>query len=178
MKKLDLKTIEETPHLLEILLQCEDILDSLDIYVFKHWLSGEVVQGPRIRKFWVTLSLKYDYEDMPDPRAALRLLKHGVYVKYNKVKVEHLHTDHERYCWILDMEFPRKLLNGMNNSGVDFYNQEVDADDVNQAEDEGVDTDTAYQTQDDGMGGGSNTGGDTGDDMSGDDGDDMGDNNE
>jgi hypothetical protein len=174
MKTLDLKTIEETPHLLEILLQCEDILDSLDIYVFKHWLNGEVVQGPKIRKFWVTLSLKYDYEDMPDPRAALRLLKHGVYVKYNKVKVEHLHTDDEHHCWILDMEFPRKLLNGMNNSGVDFYNQEVDADDVNQAEDEGVDTDTAYQAPDDGMGG---VGDDT-DNMSADGGDDTGGDNE
>jgi len=94
---------------------------------------------------------------MPDPRAALRLLKHGIYVKYNKVKVEHLHTDNEHYCWILDMEFPRKLLNGMNNSGVDFYNQEVDADDVNQAEDEGVDTATAYQTPDEGV---DTTGGD------------------
>lgn len=162
MKELDLKSIEETPHLLEILLQCEDVLDSLDIYVFKHWLNGEVVQGPKIRKFWVNISLKYDYEDMPDPRAALRLLKHGIYVKYNKTRVEHLQTDNEHFCWILDMEFPRKLLNGMNNSGVDFYNQEVDADDVNQAEDEGVSSDTAYQTPDDGMGGvgGDDTGGD------------------
>jgi hypothetical protein len=74
-KELDLKSIEETPHLLDILLQVEDVLDSLDTYVFKHWINGEVVQGPKIRKFWVTISLKYDYEDMPDPRAALRLLK-------------------------------------------------------------------------------------------------------
>jgi hypothetical protein len=159
-KELDLKSIEETPHLLDILLQVEDVLDSLDTYVFKHWINGEVVQGPKIRKFWVTISLKYDYEDMPDPRAALRLLKHGIYVKYNKVEVEHLQEDHEHFCWIVDLDIPRKLLNGMNNSGVDFYNQDVDADDVNQAEDEGVDSDTAYQTPDDGIGAGDAGGGD------------------
>lgn len=169
-KTLDLKSIEETPHLLETLLQVEDVFDSLDIYVFKHWMSGEVVSGPKIRKFWVSISLKYDYEDMPDPRAALRLLKHGIYVKYNKEKVEHLQTDDEHFCWILDVDIPRKLLNGMNNSGADFYNQEVDTADVAGAEDEGVDSNTAYQTQDDGVnaGDGDDSGGDaSGDDMGG-----------
>jgi hypothetical protein len=34
-KELDLKSIEETPHLLDILLQVEDVLDSLDTYVFE-----------------------------------------------------------------------------------------------------------------------------------------------
>lgn len=149
--KLDLKTIENTPHLLDILLQVEDILDSLDIYVFKHWFNGEVVQGPKIRKFWVTVSLKYDYEEMPDPRAALRLLKHGIYVKYNKVPVEKLKTDDAHFCWVLDVDIPRKLLGGMNNSGVDFYDQSIDADDVNSSVDDGVNSDTAYHTADDGI---------------------------
>lgn len=149
--KLDLKSIEDTPHLLDVLLSIEDILDSLDIYVFKNWFSGEVVQGPRIRKFWVNVSIKYDYEDMPDPRAALRLLKHGIYVKYNKVPVEHLKTDDEHFCWVLDIEIPRKLMGGMNNSGVDFYDQSIDADDVNSSVDQGVESDTAYQSNDDGI---------------------------
>jgi hypothetical protein len=149
--KLDLKTIEETPHLLDILIQVEDILDSLDIYVFKHWFNGEVVQGPKIRKFWVTVSLRYDYEGMPDPRAALRLLKHGIYVKYNKVPVEKLKNDDQHLCWVLDIEIPRKLLGGMNNSDVDFYDQSIDADDVNSSVDDGVNADTAYHTADDGI---------------------------
>ena len=147
--KLDLKAIEETPHLLDTLLQVEDILDSLDIYVFKNWFQGEVVQGPRIRKFWVSISLKYDYEDMPDPRAALRLLKHGIYVKYNKVPIEHLATDDKKECWILEVDIPRKLLGGMNNSGVDFYDQNIDVDDVNDSVDSGMDSHTGYESDDD-----------------------------
>jgi hypothetical protein len=88
---------------------------------------------------------------MPDPRAALRLLKHSIYVKYNKVPVEHLQKDDEHVCWVLDVEVPRKLLGGMNNSGVDFYDQSIDADDVNSSVDAGVNSDTAYHTTDDGI---------------------------
>ena len=39
--EFDLNKIEETPHLLDILLEIEDVIDSLDIYVFKNWLKGQ-----------------------------------------------------------------------------------------------------------------------------------------
>jgi hypothetical protein len=144
MNNLDLSSIDENPHLLDILIQCEDVFDSLDVYVYKNWINGEVVEGPKIRKFWVTFSLMYAYEDMPDPRAAMRLVKHGIYVKYHKEQVEHLQGDNEDYCWIIDIQIPRKLIRDMQHGDLDLYNHEVDTGDIKQAKDDGIDSESAY----------------------------------
>lgn len=82
---IDLDRIEEAPHILDILLQTEDILDSLDVYCYKNWLDGEVIEGPVVRRHWISVSLLYPHNKMPDPRAALRLLKHDVIVEFSKV---------------------------------------------------------------------------------------------
>lgn len=146
--ELDIKNIEETPHLLELLLEVEDVLDSLDVYVFRNWFDGEVVAGPAIKRYWVTIKLKFDENKMPDPRAAKRLLKHGIMVEYERmeeeVQAENKKEGTTKKVWIVTIEVPRKLLNGMNDSETDFYDDEIDVEDIESAKDLGVDQESGY----------------------------------
>lgn len=146
--ELNIKHIEETPHLLELLLEVEDVLDSLDVYVFRNWFDGEVVSGPSIKRYWVSIKLKFEEKKMPDPRAAKRLLKHGIMVQYEKEQQEdigeHAKEGDTKNVWIVTVEVPRKLLNGMNDSGTDFYDDEIDLDDIESAKDLGVDQESGY----------------------------------
>jgi hypothetical protein len=141
---LDLATIEETPHVLDILLEVEDVLDSLDIYVFQNWILGEVIDGPRIKRYWVTVTLQYAHKQMPDPRAGLRLLKHGILVSFEKGELEAIANKPAEPIWLVKLEVPRRLLSGVNNTASDFYDDEVDQDDLEGAKDMGIDNTTGY----------------------------------
>lgn len=140
--ELDLKKIEETPHLLDLLLEVEDVLDSLDVYVFRNWMSGEVVEGPIIRRYWVSVTLMYPEEQMPDPRAGLRMLKHGILVKFRKEDMPNTVENTTEKVWLVELTVPRKLLSGMNDASTDFYDDEIDVEDIEAAKDLGVDDET------------------------------------
>lgn len=159
-------TIENTPHLLDILLEIEDLLDSLDMYVFKNWIEGELIIGPIIKRYWVDVSFKYPYEKMPDPEGAKRLVKRGIKVEYIK-KEQEISTPCDRSfdynpsspsfnreeeiaklkfeeVWIIKLTIPRKLVADINDGSTDYYEDDVDMDDVESAIDMGVDTETEY----------------------------------
>lgn len=87
-----LKRLSDSSSLTDVLIQMEDFLDSLDLYVFKNWFDGEIVDGPNVSRYWVSMTLKYDYKDMPDPAGGLRLLKHGAKVKFRRGKEEDTET--------------------------------------------------------------------------------------
>jgi hypothetical protein len=153
-QSIDLDKLEDSSHLLDVLIGLEEILDSMDMYCYPFWFDGEVVEGPIVRRHWVTFSLLYPYRKMPDPRAALRLLKHGVQVEYNKVKQqeagEHAgepdkepkHFTH----WLIKITVPRRLLDQMEAADLELYDDEVDSDDVTAAKDIGLDQESQYQT--------------------------------
>ena len=91
MEQLDNKFInrlDDSESLVDVLIQLENFLDNLDVYVFKNWFEGEVVDGPIIKKYWVGMVLLYDYNNMPDPEGALVLEKHGAKVSYQLRDIE------------------------------------------------------------------------------------------
>ncbi len=156
---IDLEKLQESPNLLDILLQMEDVLDQMDVYVFDNWLKGDVVEGPIVRRYWLDMTLRYDFNDMPDPRAALRLLKHGVRVDYQKARYsdedprkdpEAVDEDdkkdykEEDMCWLLKVSIPRRLVVQIDAAQHDFYDEEIDVDDVEDAKDSGIDDESAY----------------------------------
>lgn len=83
---IDLNKLEDSPHFLDILLQLEEVLDSLDIYVYRNWFKGEVVAGPELRRYWASFTLRYPEAKMPDPRAIPRLVRHGIKVAFHRVR--------------------------------------------------------------------------------------------
>lgn len=146
---IDIAKINDSPHLLDILIQIEDVLDSLDLYVFTHWMKGELVEGPLVRRYWFDITLRYDYDEMPDPRGAMRLIKHGVRVDFNKVTVEQNgETPDKPTHWEVKVSVPKRLISDMNAAELDYYDDEIDIEDVQDAQDVGL-SDTSTIMQDD-----------------------------
>jgi hypothetical protein len=80
----NVETIYSTNSSLSTLKDFERVLDELDMYVYKNWLDGELVEGPNVDRHWVSASFMWPKEKMPDPMAAKRLLDYGCKVKYEK----------------------------------------------------------------------------------------------
>ena len=53
-----IQRLYDQDNLLDILIEFEAVLDSLDLYTFKKWFEGEVASGPWLRRYWVEVTLK------------------------------------------------------------------------------------------------------------------------
>jgi hypothetical protein len=176
--EIDIEKIQESPHLLDMLLQMEDVLDSLDIYVFKNWYKGEVVEGPGVRRYWLDFTLKYKHNQMPDPKAAMRLIKHGIRVdfskgtekskEYNANYDQTVHDDTvpvqkgdappeekdvrpEDTVWLVAISIPRRLVAELSAEQIDNeYDDEVDIEDVDDAMDTGIDDESEVMADENG----------------------------
>lgn len=109
-----------------ILMQMEDFLDNLDLYVFKNWIDGVVVEGPTVEKYWVSFVLEFPYDMLPDPMGATRLIKHGAEVSFRKSfreepievkKSSDYRQDRygkpkmiKRKIWLFNITIPRKFI--------------------------------------------------------------------
>ena len=144
-------------NVLDILMEFEKTFDTLDMYVYKNWIKGEIVEGPEISRYWVTVTLMYPYKLMPDPAGAERLMDHGCKVSYGKdilkyvgkiVGQDSYETDEngklkakllETPVWLVKVEMPRHFVDEIQTDKVDTYNGTVDMDDVTGAYDENLD---------------------------------------
>lgn len=68
----------------QVLKDFERVLDSLDLYVYKNWEDGELVEGPKIDRHWVTCSFMWPRDKMPDPMGAKRLVDYNCKIGYGK----------------------------------------------------------------------------------------------
>lgn len=160
---IDIEELEDSTSALSMLLNCEEIIDSADIYCFANWFSGEVIAGPIVKRHWVGMSLLYPYRKMPDPKACFRLLKLGIKVEYNHMHhnpgdtenefspaEDHDETNDDTY-WLIELTFPRRLLNDIDRAELDNYEDEVELEDVEQAQDTGIDDESAFQADEKGL---------------------------
>ena len=69
---------------LGILKDFERVIDELDVYVFKNWENGELLEGPIDSRHFVTCSFMWPEDQMPDPSGGKRLLDRGCKVTYKK----------------------------------------------------------------------------------------------
>ena len=169
-----LDRIYKQDNLLDILIEFEGVLDSLDIYAFQNWFDGEIVSGPHLKKYWVTVILKYPYEKMPDPDAGNRLLKHGAKVVYERATEEILwsekaetadvyyrsqYSDEEEKkrktrtvkFWYVHITMPRRFIEEFEKGVVDIGDDEeeeiVDLTTVQGADDEGLSDEENIRTE-------------------------------
>jgi len=66
------------------LIQFEDFLDSSHLYAFRNWIDGVVWDGPNVKRYWISVTLKYPYDKMPEPRGGMRLVNMGAYITYKQ----------------------------------------------------------------------------------------------
>ncbi len=83
----NIENIYDSNTAFEVLKDFERVLDELDIYVYANWADGELADGPRIERHWVTCTFMWPHEKMPDPMGGKRLLDYDCKVKYKKSKL-------------------------------------------------------------------------------------------
>ena len=156
---------------LDVLMDVERVLDNQNIYTYANWIEGEVVEGPHIDKYWVTITLMYDHEKMPDPEAAKRLLKHDCKVYYAKdilisaAKLKDPSDSEprdgadgrrpgqaramkiEKDIWLVTLEIPRKFMQELAAADLSLKDDDVDSDAVDSAvADGGAEDDATIQS--------------------------------
>jgi hypothetical protein len=62
----------------------EKVMDDVNIYAYKNWALGELVDGPKVTKYDTTATFMWEQDSMPDPEAGKRLLNIGGKVDYKK----------------------------------------------------------------------------------------------
>ncbi len=135
-----IKKISETNTLLDMLLEFEHVLDNLELYAYKNWIKGEVLEGPTLDRHWVSVKLLYRSKHMPDPDGAKRILARGGFVKYAKetlltprkvrtfddITVEVTPDGRNRYkartdshpIWVVEIKLPRKYVDEFSTDAV------------------------------------------------------------
>jgi hypothetical protein len=80
----NLQTLSENNSAFQVLKDFERVLDELDVYVFKNWDEGELIQGPDVSRYSVKCKWMWDEKEMPDPQGGKRLGDYGCKVVYSK----------------------------------------------------------------------------------------------
>lgn len=158
-----IQRIYDQDNLLDILIEFEAVLDSLDLYTFKNWFEGEIASGPWLRRYWIEVTLKYKHEEMPDPSGGLRLLKHGARVSYElaeetmPVEIESPEDidqqtqkakTEEVKIWLIHVKIPRRFIEDMETGIIHLDDQEEEEIDLTAAqtgEEEGVGAEDSAQ---------------------------------
>lgn len=140
---------------MSILLDFERVLDESDVYAFKNWIFGELVQGPIQGRYTAKCVFMWPCKLMPDPRAALRLTKIGCKVLFAKshievpVKVENYddYLPGTRYpktqkkkVWYVQIEIPFELMNEIKEGSIDLADSTIDLSEIEDAYDADLDT--------------------------------------
>lgn len=148
-----LQKLFDRKSLLDLLIQVEKFLDSMNLYAYANWFKGEIVEGPQLSRYWISLGIKYPRSQMPDPDGAKVLSKVGVKVKYHKTveKVPVTIKEPEDYregsrkpklesvpVWIVRIKVPRKFIDEVDLEDLQIYDDEVDIEDITDAKDKGL----------------------------------------
>lgn len=125
--KSTLVGISKGDNILDTLLELERTLDNAEIFTYKNWILGELVEGPNIGRYFYKTVWMFPYSKMPDPNGGLRLTKLGAKVNFRKgifkkpVKVRgpqdwrDIETKQakmaEHSVWLVTIELPSKYIN-------------------------------------------------------------------
>ena len=152
------------------LLDYERVLDEADVYAFKNWKHGELVQGPNVGRYACKCVFMWPYKLMPDPRAALRLINIGCRVTFGKGEVEvpvevkdyddfnpgtRYPKMHKRKVWFVEVVVPVDLMDDIKEGTIDLADQTIDLSEIDDAYNEDLDNieqTEAQQGADAGMG--------------------------
>ena len=136
------------------LLDFERVLDELDLYAFKNWQIGELVQGPTVGKYRVTCIFMWPEKLMPDPRGARRLLPFDCDVKFKKTMMKvpikisdpsdyrpgtHKAKIVEKKVWLVEITMPKSLMSDIRTGSIELEDQDIDLADLDDAYEQDLD---------------------------------------
>ena len=156
------KDIYLTDSSLVTLLDYERVIDELDLYGFRHWKLGELIEGPIYEKYFITCSWMFPYRKMPDPSGAERLLNYGCEVTYREdhleypIKVESPNDFKpgtkvprlvSKPIWVVTITMPKKLMGDIQRGSVELESESLDTEDIETAYEQGMDDETQQDQQ-------------------------------
>ena len=154
------KEIFMTDSAVSTLLDFERVLDELDLYAFAHWKQGELVEGPRYEKYFVTCTFMWPYKKMPDPKGAARLAEYDCDVSFKRDFFEHPKTvksptDYkpgtkvpkmvQSPIWLVTIVMPKKLMSDIQQGALELESGTVDMEDIDNAYETGADNEAVDQ---------------------------------
>jgi hypothetical protein len=150
----NIKNIYMSDGSLTTLLDFERVLDELDLYAFKNWDIGELVQGPDIGKYKVGCVFMWPEKLMPDPRGGKRLLPFDCEVNYQKkmikipIKIndpsDYIPGTHkarivEKPVWLVEIVMPKALMSDIKTGSVEMEDQDIDLGELDDAYEKDLD---------------------------------------
>jgi hypothetical protein len=144
------------------LLDFERVLDELDLYAFKNWQIGELVQGPTIGKYRVSCIFMWPEKLMPDPRGGRRLLPFDCEVKYKKTNMKipvkivdpsdyrpgtHKARIMEKKVWLVEITMPKALMSDIRTGSIELEDEEIDLEDLDRAYEQDLDQESYQNDQ-------------------------------
>lgn len=136
----NIEAIYDSNNAFNIIKDFERVLDELDLYVYKNWIDGELVMGPKIERHWVTCGFLWPSADMPDPMGGKRLLDYDCKVRYKKdfLVVPRKIEDPDDIrpgtkkgkldrvpVWVVEIQMPKKLLiDVIRGTNIEDYEKE------------------------------------------------------
>lgn len=138
------------------LLDYERVLDEADLYAFRNWDLGELVQGPNVRRYTVSCVFMWPYHLMPNPKGAVRLVNIGCTVKFAKGEIDvpievKNYEDYvpgtrypkmkKRSVWFVYIEIPKALLDDIKEGSIDLAGDTIDLEELDDAYDNDLEKD-------------------------------------
>ena len=80
----NIKRIYASDNTVNSLISMEKVIDDVNMYAYKNWPKGELVDGPHENKYEIQATFMWEQDHMPDPEAGKRLLTLGARVEYKK----------------------------------------------------------------------------------------------
>ena len=169
-----IKSLYLSDNAMATLLDFERCMDDADLYAFKNWLFGELVNGPQVTRYQVSCTFMWPSDLMPDPKGAKRLLQIGCKVRFYKTKLkmpvevksndDYMPGTHyprlvNRNVWMVDIAIPKDLISDIKQGSVEISNQLIDLDDLEMAYQRELDKQLLQQSSGDETDSGGDTGG-------------------
>ena len=157
-----IKDIYMSDGALTTLLDFEGVLDEIDLYAFKNWILGELVEGPEVSRYTVACTFMWPGHLMPDPRGARRLLPFDCKIKFKKttMKVPRKVKDEDdrrpgtvkpvlddQPVWLVEITMPKDLIADIRSGSIELEGQEIDLEDLDLGYEEDLD-DAAIEDND------------------------------
>ena len=150
------KTIFMSDSSLRTLLDFERVIDELNVYVFQNWRIGELVEGPKYEKYFITCTFMWALKNMPDPTGGEKLLQYGCEVSYRrsrlvapvKIKTPNDFKPGTKVAklasspvWLVAITMPKELMQEIRTGSIEVGNEQLDLEEIESAYELGLDDD-------------------------------------
>lgn len=157
-----IKGIMTSDGTMSILLDYERVLDDCDLYAYKNWLKGELVQGPDVGRYSVSCTFMWPMKLIPDPMAVRRLINMGCSVDCAKtelmVPMEVKNYDDlvpgtnypkgiKKNVWLVKITIPMELMDDIKEGSIDLAGKTIDLEELDSAYDDDLDKEGVDQKQ-------------------------------